>query len=417
VSNSLCCPSRASIFTGEFPHNTGVLSNTAPSGGYPSFQAHGDQAHTFAVSLARAGYRTGFFGKYLNGYNPATHPRNPPGWSQWGAVDGHGYREYGYNMSVNGKIVHHGDQPSDYLTSVLDRMSQRFIRSSASGGTPFALEVATFSPHSPYVAAPSDLDKYPNLRMPRTPAFDTHPANAPRWLADRPPLTSAQIKRGQSIFRKRVRCVQSVDRMLIHLQTALQDVHQLANTVFVFSSDNGFHIGEHGLTAGKLTAFETDVNVPLVVAGPGITAGSVSSASMENIDLAPTFDGLAGTPIPSSVDGHSAVPLLHGRSVPWRTLAAVEHYAVKQKPGDPDYQGPSAGRLPSYKALRSSSFTYVEYARGQREYYDRTRDPYELDNMYRDVPRRTINDLHRELAALSQCSGYQQCWSAAAPVR
>jgi N-acetylglucosamine-6-sulfatase len=417
VSNSLCCPSRASIFTGEFPHNTGVLSNTAPSGGYPAFQAHGDQTHTFAVSLAGAGYRTGFFGKYLNGYNPATHPRNAPGWSQWGAVDGHGYREYGYNMSVNGKLVHHGDQPSDYLTSVLDRMSQRFIRSSASSGDPFALEVATFSPHSPYVAAPSDLNKFANLRMPHTPAFDTHPANAPRWLAARPALTPAQLKRGQSIFRKRVRCVQSLDRLLSDLQTTLQDVHQLANTVFVFSSDNGFHIGDYGLTAGKLTAFETDVNVPLVVAGPGIAAGSASSASVENIDLAPTFDDLAGTSIPARVDGHSAVALLHGRSVPWRTLAAVEHYAVKQKPGDPDYQSPSAGRLPSYNALRSPSFTYVEYARGQHEYYDRTRDSYELDNMYRDVSRRTIRKLHRELAALTRCSGQQQCWTAAAPAK
>jgi arylsulfatase A-like enzyme len=320
-------------------------------------------------------------------------------------------------MSVNGKLVHHGYQPSDYLTSVLDRMSQRFIRSSVSGGTPFALEVATFSPHSPYVAAPSDVNKYPNLQMPHTPAFDTHPANAPRWLADRPALTTEQIRHGQRIFRKRVRCVQSVDRLLSHLQTTLQNEHQLANTVFVFSSDNGFHISDYGLTAGKLTAFETDVNVPLVVAGPGIPAGSTSSVPVENIDLAPTFDDLAGTPIPASVDGHSTAALLHGRSVPWRTLAAVEHYAIKQKPGDPDYQPPSAGRLPSYDALRSTTFTYVEYARGQHEYYDRTSDPYELNNIYRDVPRRTINELHRELAALTQCSGYQQCWTAAAPSR
>jgi arylsulfatase A-like enzyme len=320
-------------------------------------------------------------------------------------------------MSVNGKIVHHGFQPSDYLTSVLDRMSQRFIRTSASGGGPFALEVATFSPHSPYVAAPADLDKYPKLRMPRTPAFDTHPTDAPRWLADRAPLTQKQIARGEQIFRKRVRCVQSVDRLLSHLETTLQAVHQLDNTVILFSSDNGFHIGEYGLTAGKLTAFDTDVNVPLVVAGPGIAGGSVSTVPVENIDLAPTFDDLAGTSIPTDVDGHSALALLHGDSVAWRTLAGVEHYAIKQKPGDPDYQPPSAGRLPSYKALRSTTFTYVEYARGQREYYDRTNDPYELDNIYRSVPRRTLNNLHRELADLSGCSGYQQCWNAAAPSR
>lgn len=415
VTDSLCCPSRASIFTGEFPHNSGVLSNTAPTGGYTAFQAHNDQRHTFAVSLRRAGYRTGFFGKYLNGYNPVVNPRKPPGWSQWGAVDNHGYRAYGYNMSVNGKIVHHGYQPSDYLTSVLDRMSQQFIRSSATGGTPFALEVATFSPHSPYVAAPADLGKFQTLRQPRTPAFNTHPADAPRWLAKRPLLGPKKIAWGQRAFRKRVRCVQSLDRLLAHLQTTLRDVNQLANTIFVFSSDNGYHISEYGLTAGKLTAFDTDVRVPLVVAGPRIAAGSVTSVPVENVDLAPTFDQLAGAKIPSSVDGHSTVPLLHGQSVPWRTVAAVEHYAVKQKPGDPDRQPPSAGSLPSYRALRSTTFTYVEYARGQREYYNRSKDPYEVDNIYRTLPHRTITALHRELAAVTGCSGYSQCWLAAEP--
>lgn len=415
VTDSLCCPSRASIFTGEFPHNTGVLSNTAPIGGYTAFQAHGDQRHTFAVSLQRAGYRTGFFGKYLNGYDPVSHPGIPAGWSAWGGVDGHGYRAYGYAMSVNGTIVHHGYHPRDYLTSVLDRMGQRFIRSSAAGGSPFALEVATFSPHAPYVAAPADLDKFPTLRQPRPASFNTHPANAPRWLAARPLLTAQQIAHGQQVFRKRVRCVLSLDRLLADLQATLRDVHQLANTIFVFSSDNGFHISQYGLTAGKMTAFDTDVKVPLVVAGPGIPAGSVSSVPVENIDLAPTFERLAGATIPSTVDGHSTVPLLHGQSVPWRTVAAVEHTADKPKPGDPDRQPISAGALPSYRALRSTTFTYVEYARGQREYYNRTNDPYELHNVYRTVPRRTITTLHRELAALTGCSGYNQCWQAAAP--
>jgi arylsulfatase A-like enzyme len=369
------------------------------------------------VSLAQAGYRTGFFGKYLNGYSPLSHPRKPPGWSEWAGVDSHGYRAYGYNMSVNGKIVHHGYQPRDYLTSVLDRMSQRFIRSAATGGTPFALEVATFSPHSPYVAAPADQDKFQTLRQPRTPAFNTHPANAPRWLAARPTLTAKQIARGQQIFRARVRCVQSVDRLLAHLQATLQDVNQLANTIFVFSSDNGFHISEYGLTAGKLTAFDTDVNVPLIVAGPGVAPGSVSSEPVENIDLAPTFDELAGAKIPSTVDGQSTVALLHGQSVPWRTVAAIEHLAVKQKAGDPDHQPKSAGNLPTYRALRSTRFTYVEYATGQREYYERSTDPYQIDNIYRSVPHRTITDLHRQLAALTGCSGDTQCWLAAAPTK
>jgi arylsulfatase A-like enzyme len=415
VTDSLCCPSRASIFTGEFPHNTGVLSNTAPSGGYAAFQANSDQAHTFAVSLRRAGYRTGFFGKYLNGYAPLAEPANPPGWSQWGAVDGHGYREYGYNLSLNGKIVHHGFSPGDYLTTVLDRMGRHFIRTSAAAATPFALEIATFTPHSPYVPAPTDVGRFASLRVPRTPAFNRHPANAPRWLAARPQLTAKQIAAGDRAFRKRVECVQSVDRMIGDLETTLGSTGQLANTVFLFSSDNGFHISDFGLTGGKLTAFDTDVKVPLVAAGPGIAAGMVDARPVENIDLAPTFDELAGAPIPTQIDGHSLVELLHGQNVPWRTLAEIEHVTIKTKPGDPDRQPGTAGRLPTYRAVRSATYTYVEYRRGGREYYDRTSDPYEIDNIYNRLSHRTINTLHTEVAALNRCSGYTQCWSAAAP--
>ena len=114
ASNSLCCPSRASTFTGLLPHNTGVLSNNAPSGGYASFVAHGDEAKSFALSLQAAGYKTGFFGKYLNGYE-LTNPI-PPGWNKWVSSD-HAYAAYGYSLNNQGVVTMHdfSRSPNDVI--------------------------------------------------------------------------------------------------------------------------------------------------------------------------------------------------------------------------------------------------------------------------------------------------------------
>src|SRR5689334_17097129 len=127
VSDSLCCSSRATIFTGEFPHNTGVLGNVPPAGGYPAFRGHGDLARSFAVALQRAGYRTALFGKYLNDYHPLQAGIDP-GWSDWLASSS-GYRGYGYAQSDNGHRVFDGYRPRDYVTNVLARHALRFIRS------------------------------------------------------------------------------------------------------------------------------------------------------------------------------------------------------------------------------------------------------------------------------------------------
>ncbi|HET6877535.1 MAG TPA: sulfatase [Jatrophihabitans sp.] len=415
VTNSLCCPSRSSIFTGEFPHNTGVQTNLAPNGGYYAFQAYHDETHTFAVTLQKAGYRTGFYGKYLNGYSPVQEPANPPGWTDWGGVDGGGYAEHNFNISLNGKIVHYGYGPRNYTTTVLDRLGRRFIDHAAAAGSPFALEISTFAPHHPAVPARQDRFSFPDAIAPRTQSYDVHPTDAPHWLAKLPPLSETKIARGDNIFRRRVRCVQAVDRLIGHIEDELRATHQLSNTVLIFSSDNGFHIGEHGLFAGKLTPYETDVNVPLVVDGPGIAPGSVDAHAVENIDLAPTFDELGESPIPADVDGHSFVPLLYGEQVSWRTLADVEHAYTGGNPHDPDFQPFPSGRLPPYRALRSPTFTYVEYAGGDREYYDRVNDPEEMHNIYSSLSPARVAELHAELVALSTCAGYAQCWSAGLP--
>ena len=321
VTDSLCCPSRASIFTGRYPHNTGVFKNSGRDGGYWTFDRHRNPGRTFAVALQRSGYRTALMGKYLNGYKPGlqfhfSRPYVPEGWNDWD-VAGNGYGEYGYSLNQNHRIVRYGGAPRSYLTNVLARLAKKYVarRGLAADGSrrPFALEVATFAPHEPYVPAPGDGRRFRWARAPRTPAFGHHDRMGnPRWL-DQPPLTPAAVTSIDRDFRRRVRSVQAIDRMLGALQRAVRANGLASNTYFVFSSDNGYHMGEHRLRPGKMTAFDTDIRVPLVVVGPGIRPGTRIDALTENIDLAPTFEELAGHTPPPSVDGRSLVPLLEGR--------------------------------------------------------------------------------------------------------
>ena len=296
---------------------------------------------------------------------------------------------------------------------MLSQKASAFISSSAAAHAPFFLEVATFAPHSPYTPAPTDLKSFPGLQAPRTPEFDKLPANAPAWLSRATPLTAKETTGIDVSFRKRVQAVQSVDRMIGSLQETLRRTGAAANTDIVFSSDNGYHMGEYRLTPGKMTAFDTDIHVPLVVSGPGIPAGRSVAESTENIDLCPTFETLGGAQVPGNVDGRSLVPLLRGQKVTgWRTTALVEHHGPDTTPGDPDRPGVGSGNPPSYEALRTAGYTYVEYADGTREYYDRVSDPHELDNIARRLSAARLAALHKSVLALSTCHGQAACWKA-----
>ena len=420
VSDSLCCPSRSSIFTGELPHNTGVFTNYGNDGGFRIFHRLGDEQHTFAVALQRQGYRTAMMGKYLNGYlagaradgTPTTLPARyvPPGWSEWD-VAGWGYNEYDYRLNQDGSVHHYGHRPRDYLTTVIGGLGNRFIRHSVATGKPFFLELATFAPHGPYTPAPPDRTSFPGLTAPRPPSFDKLPTNAPLWLAVHRPLRPAQVAQINWAFRRRVQAVQSVDRMIASIEQTVQTEGVADNTYIVFSSDNGLHTGEYRLMPGKLTAFDTDIHVPLIVSGPGVRPGTTTSAMAENIDLAETFTAIGGTSIDG--DGHSLLGLFSGRQPgDWRNAILVEHHGGDLVGVDPDFQQPASGSPRTYEAIRTADFLYVQYDDGESEYYNLRKDPFELHNLSPDLSERELLRLHGAVARMQACRGPVQCWSA-----
>jgi N-acetylglucosamine-6-sulfatase len=404
VTDSLCCPSRSTTFTGEFPHNTGVFTNGGADGGYQAFNANGNQQHTFATALQAAGYRTGMMGKYLNGYQPSDPV--PPGWSEWD-VAGDGYPEFDYSLNENGQVVSYGHRPEDYLTDVLNRKGQDFIGRSARSGKPFMLELATFAPHGPFTPAPRDADRFPGLKAPRGPAFnEADMSDKPAWIKNHPKLTAKQINKIDTSFRKRAQAVQAVDKLIGDISATLKAAGVDRDTYVVFGSDNGFHMGEHRLTQGKMTAYDTDVNVPLVVTGPGVAAGHRTAALAQNTDLCPTFEDLGGARVPGTVDGRSLVPFFGGGPVKdGRDAVLVEHHGPDHLANDPDLPTRASGNPPSYEAVRTSDDVYVEYADGEREYYDVRRDPDELDNAIGRVPTQRLNRLRATLHRLEKCSG------------
>ncbi len=428
VTDSLCCPSRASIFTGQYPHDTGIFKNKGWDGGYRAFVNRGNDRTTFATALSAAGYRTAMLGKYLNMYQPEDPVA--PGWSLW-VVAGNAYREFNYDLSRNGSVTRYGNNATDYLTDVLSASAVRFIKQSA--GSPFMIEVASFAPHRPSTPAPRDAEALPGLRAPRSPAFDAAPdADAVGWLRQLPALAGNEIGFIDYEYRLRAQSVLAVDKMIGKIQAAVAAAGEESNTYFVFSSDNGYHMGEHRLLPGKMTAFDTDIHVPLIVTGPGVPAGRAIDEIVQNIDLCPTFAELGGAAAPTGVDGRSLAPLLAGQKLAdWRTVALIEHHGpVRRDPMDPDMmelRTPGRfgggrdggwrytlrnGNPTSYEAIRGLKWLYVEYTSGEKEYHDISADPYELRNSFSALTSSEKASLHATLQAVQNCHGARNCQAA-----
>jgi N-acetylglucosamine-6-sulfatase len=405
VSNALCCPSRSTIMRGQYSHNNGVWSNSSTdsssttAGGWLTYQKNGNEADNVATRLQGAGYKTGLFGKYLNGYDNTTY--RPPGWDRWfGAFTSGTLHYFDYYVNDQGTITHYGTSASDYSTDVISGQADDFIRSSATQG-PFFAYVAPIAPHDPATPAPSHAHDYDGISGPRLPSFnEADVSDKPSWIRQQSKLSSSQISAINKRHENRVESLQSVDALVAGVVNTLNTTktpdgsNALNNTYIFFTSDNGFHHGEHRIPKQKWRPYEEDIHMPLLVSGPGVAAGSTTDKLTLNTDYMPTFLDLAGAQIPSYVDGRPLRPVLDGSATAWRSAILPEA---------------AANYSPAYEGIRTISTVgaparkYLEYSGGVKELYNLDTDPYELTNVYN--PTTPPSDLVSRLQVLKGCAG------------
>jgi arylsulfatase A-like enzyme len=410
----LCCPSRATFYTGQYAHNHGVLGNSAPDGGWAKF----DDTSTLPVWLQAAGYRTIHIGKYLNGYGEGTNPPAyvPPGWNEWTApTAGTTQNVYDYTLNRNGSLVDYGSAATDFKQDVFSDLAVDAIQRNAAGG-PFFMGVMYTAPHAggpnPNPQPPSNCGSSAKPAPRHATAFDSEPlpippsyneadvSDKPAAIQAMPAITDAQAANIQRRYRCRIESLLSVDDGVSRILAALDAAGELDDTLIVFTSDNGFFAGEHRIQSGKNRVYEEAVRVPLVVRGPDVPAGVTVNDLSINADLAPTVLDAAGATPGLVEDGRSLLPFaahparFHGR----------ELLLEKGDVGDEeDDQTPQSG---TFSAIHTSRYVYVENISGEHELYDLAIDPYELDNQANNPAYDAIEAaLASRLATLRSCAG------------
>src|SRR5215207_7937524 len=365
VTYSLCCPSRATILRGQYPHNHGVigLDTATPPSGDAKWRELGRDRNTVATWLNDAGYQTKYIGKYMNGYNDLY---KPPGWDEWFVLKG----------DVNNNTVNDNGTSvtlTDHSTDVFANEASDFIRRSSANVAPFFVTVGTKAPHAPPEVADRYQNSFVDTPLPRPPNFnEADVTDKPAWVQSYPRMSQSVIDTTTTEYRQGLRSMLSVEDLLRQITTTLQNTGELKNTYIFFTSDNGVHRGQHRIPFGKKTAYEDDIGVPLMVRGPGVPAAAVRQQLVLNNDLAPTIADLAGVNVPAFVDGKSFSPLLSSSPPPsWRTAFLEE--AWKE-------EGGTNARVPTHKSVHTKDHILIENNTGEKELYDLNADPYQLQN-------------------------------------
>lgn len=363
VTDSLCCPSRATFMIGQYPHNHGVRRGQfGPDGSFGAF----DDSRSIATALGAAGYRTGLVGKFLNGYGytiPRNHPECtsadcrmryvPAGWTDWQGLPDYGelngspgyagaYCMFNYSVNDRGTLVTYGSRDADYQTDVIAQRAGAFIDAVSATGAPLFLVASPLAPHYELclpAAEPSawdirpaprhagSLPPYVNLDVSKASFDEADVADKPAWFSAKyASLATTLVSTLNRQYRHRLEALRALDDLFATIRARLVAAGRWDDAYVIFTSDNGWLYGEHRVV-GKVLAYEESIRVPLLVRGPGVAAGAQRSALVLNNDLAPTIAALAGVALPTVADGRDLAPLFTQDAPPaWRRRFLVEHF-------------------------------------------------------------------------------------------
>jgi arylsulfatase A-like enzyme len=417
VNYPLCCPSRATFLTGQYAHNHGVLWNNWPWGGYRML----DGSETLPVWLGRAGYRTIHIGKYLNEYGEEDPTEVPKGWDDWyGGVDPSTYDYYGMTINHNGELKTYSRKPRNYSTNVYTRLANHAIGEATRSRKPFFLNLAPNAPHtvaiqsgatkegSPALPPPRYRDVFADKPMPIYPNFnEADISDKPTSLAQYFPtqMTEEQILQLQDHWRGRMGALLGIDDMVKDVVSKLRRTGEFKNTVIIFTSDNGWILGEHrlrdpitedGKAAGvKFVPYEGSSRVPLLIEGPGFPAGRHVEGVASNVDLARTIVDITGTrdEVGLQMDGISLQDAANDPKMLADRGALIETAANPR------------GILP-YIAVRTKRYSYGLQADGQEGLFDLKLDPWELESVHDDPRYAQIKSILRGVVEdLAECKG------------
>ncbi len=395
VTTPLCSPSRAGFLTGQYAHTHGITDNVNRS-------AASHRLVTFPRLLHDSGYETAFIGKWHMGNDDA--PR--PGFDRWVSFKGQGtYLDP--EINEDGKSV----RPSGYITDILSGYAVEFIRRRHE--KPFLVYLAHKAIHpevtqnndgsvnladsEKFIPAGRHKDLYAGRAIPRRLNYGRPPEGKPalqRRIGDLPPLGASTVTRDEAVLGRQ-RSLAAIEEGVGDILKALRETGQLDNTVIVFTSDNGYFYGEHGLSVERRLAYEESIRIPLLVRYPKIIkARTVRDEFALNIDLAPTLLEMAGVSVPEAMQGRSLVPLLEGKRPAWRKSFLIEYYS--------DTVFPRILKM-GYKAVRNERWKYIHYLEleGMDELYDLESDPFEMKNLI-DQPNAAgaLGGMKREMERL-----------------